>query len=225
MFLTFNVQLFLESIFDYCILISFLISIFWKIYSKTKKNYFIIPFTLFVIYCSEKYGGYLALLGKPNFMVYNFLGSYLIFVYNVVIVNHFLIKKNKTLFIYINIFLLAFAIMDLLLLQGRKQFHTIVYGISSIVIIINCIYYFYEKFVFPTLDNLLHDFSFWFVTACFFLYTAGFPVFCLNNIYYTKVAEPIWPIIGSINYIINIIFYLLVIIGFLCNFKIKKYSL
>lgn len=183
--------------------------------------FFLLLVLMVIILGVDKYALYLIEHSKQNYWLYNYYSVLETFFYTWLISTAFFQKKIKTISLQINILVFAISLINVIFFQGTKRFHTITFGIGSLQIIINCIYYFYQIFIFPAKEKLFKQPFFWFVTAILFQYVCGFPIFMLNNVYYTKVAQSIWPIIGIINDCINIIFQSLITIGFIC--KIKKF--
>ena len=180
-----------------------------------------LPFFLIYIYCIEQYGEYLANHSKHNVWLFNYSSVIETAYYMWVISKMYVQKKYFRIATVINATLVVTSLINIIIYQGETGFHTITFGISSIAVICYCIYYYYQLFIFPTVDTLQKQMSFWVVTAIMFDFTCGFPIFCLNNIYYNKVSEKIWPVILAFSDIVNIVFYSLFIIAFLC--KIKKF--
>lgn len=184
-------------------------------------SYFFIPFFHLGFFGVEKYGEYLVNHGHLNYWLFNYATTAQICFYTWFASSTYLEKKMYKKTLWINLFFVLIAIVNIVFFQGKKHFHTITYGLGSLIIIAACIYYYYELFLYPNDKKLFKQADFWVVTAILFFYVCGFPLFVLNNIYFTKVAMSIWPIIAAISDCINILFYSLFIVAFLC--KIKKY--
>ena len=198
-----------------------IIGLVFFIQNKKYSYFHTLPIFLIYIYVIEQYASYLKNHYKPNAWVYNYSSVVEVGYYMWLISKMYFQKKRFKIAIIINAILVVTSLINISFFQGKTGFHTITFGISSIIVICYCIYYYYQLFIFPTANTLQKQMSFWVVTAIMFDFTCGFPIFCLNNIYYNKVSEKIWPIIVYFNNIINIIFYSLFIIAFLC--KIKKF--
>ena len=215
----------LDQICIYSLLFSSLVGIIGVVLgSNYSKNVKLLPFFILYLFCIESFAGYLTNSNQQNAWLYN---------YSSIIENSFLIwlvssfykqkQKNKIARLSVIVFSIL-SLINILFFQGKNGFHTITFGIGSLFLIITCIYFFYELFLYPSQTHLITSSEFWIVTGILFSFTCGFPIFCLNNFYSNKISEEIWPIITITNYIINIIYYSIFSIAFLCNIKIKKYS-
>ena len=212
----------IRNIYLWVLLISSIIG-FRFIYQNRKFTYLhTLPFFLFYLYCVEKLGVYLSYHYKPNLWLFNYSSVIEICYYSWLICRMYFLKIIRH---RVNIFIIFYciiALINIIFYQGKNGFHSITFGIGSISIIVFCVYYFYQLLLFPTKYVLLKQPQFWICTALLFSFSCGFPLFCLNNFYGNAVSEKIWPIIMIVNNIINIIYYSLFTIGFLC--KIKKLS-
>jgi hypothetical protein len=180
---------------------------------------------LYLIYILliERIGIYLVTQKIHNAWLYNY-SSLLEFIYFIWLISKMYILKsnNKKLYILSTIYC-TMALINIIFFQGKKGFHSITYGLGSLILITVCIYYFYQLLLFPSTKKLTKQPQFWICTALLFYNCCSFPIFCLNNFYYSKVSEQIWPIISVTSNIINTVLYLLFIVAFLCNLNITKY--
>lgn len=189
--------------------------------NQNYSNYLCIPFFHLGFYGVEKYGEYLVNHNHLNYWLYNYASTAQICFYTWIVSITYLQKSIRKKIAIVNLAYFLLAMANIIFFQGKHHFHTITYGLGSLMVIAVCGYYYYELFVYPTDKKLFKQADFWIVTTVLFFYVCSFPLFVLNNIYFTKVAMAIWPIIAAISDCINIIFYLLFTIAFLC--KIKKY--
>lgn len=212
-------DLLLDKFFINALLFSFVLGLFYAIENKPKTFLHSLYLFLFFIFLVENYGQHLNNIYQPNYWVFNYSTSVEFLYYNFLLISFYYNKKFVTTFYIINISLALIFLVNIIFFQGKTGFHTITYGIGSLLIIANCIYYFYQLLHYPSLSKLHRQPQFWIVTALLFSYVASFPIFCLNNFYANEIAESIWPIIASINSAIYIIFYSLFSVAFLCKTK------
>lgn len=189
--------------------------------NQNYSNYLYIPLFHLGFYCVEQYGEYLVNHNHLNYWLYNYASTAQICFYTWIVSITYLQKSIRKKIAVVNLAYFLLAMANIIFFQGKHHFHTITYGLGSLMVIAVCGYYYYELFVYPTDKKLFKQADFWIVTTVLFFYVCSFPLFVLNNIYFTKVAMAIWPIIAAISDCINIIFYSLFTIAFLC--KIKKY--
>lgn len=213
----------LDNIYDWVLIVSCTLGFIYFLINRPFTYLHTLPFFILYIYSIEYYGGYLSNIGKYNLWLYNY-SSVVEFVFYMWVVGKMYLQKKTTATInIIAIIYTIVALVNIIFFQGKTGFHTLTFGLGSLLLISSCIYYFYQLLLFPEKDSLLQKIEFWICTAILFSFTCSFPIFCLNNIYYHKVAMAIWPIIFNISNIINIIFYSLFAVAFLCQIKIKKY--
>lgn len=201
--------------------LSVLVGFIYIVKKQTYSPYIFIPFFHLVFFCVEKYGEYLINHNHLNYWLFNYATTAQLSFYSWLVSSTYLQKPIYKKTLWVNLLFVLISLINIIFFQGKHHFHTITYGLGSLMTIAVCGYYYYELFVYPNDKKLFKQADFWIVTAVLFFYVCGFPVFVLNNIYFTKVAMSIWPIIAAISDCINILFYSLFIVAFLC--KIKKY--
>jgi hypothetical protein len=180
-----------------------------------------VPIFLLYLYGIETVGEYLTNHYKPNVWLYNY-SSVVEFAYYYWLVSKFFAnKKARKKVQLISIIYCTTALANIIFFQGKTGFHTITFGLGSLILISICIYYFYQLLLFPKTELLTKQIEFWICVAILFSFVCSFPIFCLNNFYSKKISESIWPTIDSISAFISIIFYSLFIVAFLCKIKFK----
>jgi hypothetical protein len=180
-----------------------------------------LPIFLLYIYGIETFGAYLSEQYKPNVWLYNY-SSVVEFAYYYWLVSKFFTqKKARKKAQLISIIYCTIALANIIFFQGKTGFHTITFGLGSLILISICIYYFYQLLLFPKTELLTKQIEFWISVAILFSFVCSFPIFCLINFYSAKISESIWPTIDFISAFINIIFYSLFIVAFLCKIKFK----
>ncbi len=211
----------LENIY-YFVLISAILSGFvFIIQNKCYGFLHTLPFFLVYTFILEEIGNYLSKHNQPNIWLFNY-SSIVEFVYYMWLVSKMYIEKKaiKTVHITSAIFSIL-TLLNIIYFQGKTAFVTITFGIGTLLLIGCCIYYFFQLLLFPNQVSLIKEPQFWVCSALLFFYSCSFPIFCLNSFYSDKISVQIWPIINRINYLINIVFYSLFIVAFLCKIKFK----
>ena len=209
----------------YFIAISFVASL--SVYFTSKKSYSYLklfpPFLLATI-IAEAMGSYLLSVNVNNLSLYNFFTVFE-FVFYLWIIN--LIISNKRMKKIIRAVLLVYtltAVVNIILIQKMKAFHTVTYALGCLLIVIFCFYYFLELFKFPKAVKLTNNPAFWISTALLFFYCCGFPLYGLIN-YLSSIPKLIINNFYSIIIILNCFLYTLFTIAFLCRIKIRNYTL
>ncbi len=194
-----------------------------QFFFQKKKTYLnTLSFFILYIFIIEKIGDYLSNNYKPNAWLFNYSSVIEISYYLWLIGKMFNNKKiYKTILVTISINA-TLSLLNIIFIQGKTGFHSITYGIGSLLLISACGYYFYQLLQFPKEVSLVKQMEFWICTAILFSFGCGFPIFCMNNFYAHKISESIWPIISALNEIINMVFYSLFIVAFLCKMDFRK---
>lgn len=132
-------------------------------------------------------------------------------------------KKAKKVIFYI---LLLFPVVDLVnifFIQGTTHFHTITYALGCLLIVLLCIYYFFELFQSPSSVNLLKQPAFWICSGLLFFYCCSFPIFGLSNLL-MRLPRVFMRNIKTIIILLNIFLYSMFTLAFLCRFRTMKSS-
>ncbi len=116
------------------------------------------------------------------------------------------------------------AVLNIVYIQKMQTFHTYTYVIGCLIIVIFCIYYFFELFRLPKSVKLKNNPSFWICSGLLFFYCCGFPLFGLINSW-GNISPLILRNFDAIVTILNIFLYSLFTIAFLCRIKVRKYTL
>ena len=180
-----------------------------------------LPFFLLYLYGIETLGGYLTNHYKPNVWLYNYSSVVEFAYYFWLISKMYIQKKARSRTQFMATIYCGIALANIIFFQGKNGFHTITFGLGSLLLISVCIYFFYQLLMFPKVELLTKQIEFWICVAILFSFVCSFPIFCLNNFYAKKISESIWPTIDILCAFINIIFYSLFIVGFLCKIKFK----
>ncbi len=113
------------------------------------------------------------------------------------------------------------CLVDIFLVHGLKTFHTYSYALSVLIIVYVCIYYYYQTFKEAQVDNLLKEPSFWVVTGLLVFYATSLSVAGVFNFISTLPKEMI-RLTRSIILFVNGIFYIILIIAFVCQINSRK---
>ncbi len=209
----------------YFIGISFLASL--TIFRKNipQEYYYLKLFSIFLglTLLAETYGVYQSYNNQPNLAFYNFFSVFEFCVYLwiiALIINKPIVKK----IIWASIVLYAIAaVINIYYIQKMKAFHSVTYAIGCLLIVISCIYYFFELFRLPKSVKLLNNPAFWICSGLLFFYCCGFPLFGMFN-YLSGISKLIIKNFRLIITILNCFLYSLFTIAYLC-IKTRKYIL
>lgn len=213
----------LVKICDWILIACILASIVYLFASKSLTYLNTLTIFLVYIFIVEYYGGYLSDHGKKNVWLYNYSSIVEMGYCSWLIAKMYSVKANARAANIFNVVIFIISFINIVFFQGKTQFHSITYGLYSLLLIWLCVYYFYQLLMFPAMELLTRKTEFWICTAILFSFSCGFPIFCLNNFYNHKISVQIWPLISTVNMVTGIMYYSLFIVGFLCNIKIKKY--
>ncbi|MGN6292174.1 MAG: hypothetical protein ACTHMV_05460 [Chitinophagaceae bacterium] len=214
----------MNPLFIYFIGISFLASLTVYFFSKPAALYLrLFPPFLLISLVVELSGMYYSRSGRANTLQYNFFSvfefCFYLFVLSQVISNA---KMKKAVWITTGLYALT-ATINILFIQGKDVFHTITYALGCLLIVIFCIYYFWELFRLPKSVKLQKNPAFWICSGLLFYFCCGFPLFGLIN-YLVSVSTLLRNNFFTIVTILNIFLYSLFTIGFLCRIRIRKYT-
>ena len=134
------------------------------------------------------------------------------------IINNLLIKKLCL------ISLIGFPIavvLNVFLIQGFNNFHTLTYSIGCLILIFLSIYYFFELFQTQHAISLAKEPGFWIACGMLFYYSVSFPLYVSVNLM-KDFPEAFGNVIGIICSLMNFILYSLFCIAFICKIQIRK---
>ena len=211
-------------IYIYFIAISFIASLSVYFTSKSTPVYLkLFPPFLLATLIAESLGSYLSSIRKSNVWLYNFF-SVLEFCFYLLVIS--LIINNRRIKKITRITLILYAVItvvNIIFIQKIKAFHTVTYAFGCLLIVIFCIYYFFELFKNPKSVKLKNNPAFWICSALLFFYCCGFPLFGLSN-FLNGISNLIIKNFYAIIIILNIFLYSLFTIAFLCRLKTRKYT-
>lgn len=161
---------------------------------------------------------------QNNLWLYNNYGAIEFWFYTWVVQQNLSRKKTKKIILGIATGLLAVYLLNNFFGQGVKGFSSITYCLSCIFLILSCFYYFYELFEKPSKTTLLRQSAFWLCTAFMFYFTCTFPIYGLANFIYNIIPQLIRNNIVIFIEILNVFFYSLLSIAFICQSVTRKSS-
>ena len=164
------------------------------------------------------------ILLKDNLWLYNNYGAIEFWFYTWVVQQNLSRKKAKKIILGIATGLLVVYLLNNFFGQGVKGFSSITYCLSCIFLILSCFYYFYELFEKPSKTTLLRQPAFWLCTAFMFYFTCTFPIYGLANFIYNIIPKLIRNNIVIFIEILNVFFYSLLSIAFICQSVTRKSS-
>ena len=214
----------MNPLFIYFIGLSFLASLTVYFIPRPAELYLrIFPPFLFITVGVELLGYYLTSIGKYNVYIYNFF-TVIEFCFYFFVLSQVVSRVKMKRIIKGTIVLYASAaFINIFFLQGTKMFHTVTYSIGCLLVVIFCIYYFWELFRLPKSVKLQKNPAFWICTGLLFFYCCGFPLYGFIN-YLVSISTLLRDNFFTIVTILNIFLYSLFTIGFLCRIRIRKYT-
>jgi hypothetical protein len=122
------------------------------------------------------------------------------------------------------VFLILYPVlflMNFLLVQHSSEFQSMTYALGCLLIVICCIYYFWELFQQKASVQLTRQPAFWICSGLLFYYACTFPLLGLINFVGSFPKIIIQNLFQILN-ILNVFLYLSFTIAFLCRLKIRK---
>jgi len=197
------------------------------VYFRKGRSYpylFYFPPILLITLAVEITGTYIASMGRPNLLLYNFFSIFWICYYLFMIslmIQSLTVKKLIRVAIAIY-FIIVFSKLVFIDKLQPLTFNTVPHSLGFLIIVIFSIYYFYELFRTPKYVNLTNNPAFWICTGLLFFCSCGFPLWGFINVW-AKMPLVIKSL-AAIIVILNLFLYSLFTIAFLC-IKSPKYTL
>ena len=216
-----NVLDFFDSIYFFAAIVSFVFSILLVI--KKNASIYLRAFSPFlaVDISVSLLTTYLANNHIHTIPIVNALSTFefcfYIWVFKCVIVNP-LIKR------ICSILLVAFpllVVINIFLIQGFNNFHSLTYSIGCLSIIFLSIYYFFELFQTQHAIRLAKEPGFWIVSGLLFYYSVSFPLYVSVNLM-KNFPVALGNVIGIVCSLMNFILYSLFCIAFICKIQIRR---
>ncbi len=130
-------------------------------------------------------------------------------------------KTAKRILLYCLIIYPAIFLINTLLIQGSVVFHSMTYALGCLLIVLSCIYYFWELFQQPDSVNLSRQPAFWISSGLLFYYACTFPFYGTTNLV-RALPKVILRNLLLIFVLLNILQYLSFTIAFLCRLRTRK---
>ncbi len=170
----------------------------------------------------EGYAFYLSYHNHTNLWLYHIFAfiEFCFYLYVVSCIIHNL--KARLLIKYILILYVCVAIIDIII-TPNNSFVTFAYTLGTLLIIVCCVYYFFELFHYPKPKNLAREPSFWICLGLLVFYCGTLPYFGMMTFISAvsqRVVKALWVLLD----IANIMMYTFFIIAFLCQLKTPKYT-
>ncbi|RYY62415.1 MAG: hypothetical protein EOO05_02925 [Chitinophagaceae bacterium] len=205
----------------YFIILNILVSL--KVYSTRNVDFpYLKTFPLFLLLTLgvEFLGNYLSSAGFHNVILYNLFSILGCCYFQWLISRMISSRKVKNL---IRVTIAGYIIISLanMYLFQTDGFLTVTYSLGCLLAVAECIYFFLELFRNPKAVNLISNPNFWICSAVLFWYSSTFPLYGYIN-YWSKISRLVVVNFESIVTILNIFFYSLFTIAFLCM-KPRKY--
>ena len=127
----------------------------------------------------------------------------------------------KKILLYCLIIYPAIFLVNTLLIQGSVVFHSMTYALGCLLIVLSCVYYFWELFQQPDSMNLSRQPVFWICSGLLFYYACTFPFYGTTNLV-SALPKVILKNLLLIFVLLNILQYLSFTIAFLCRLRNRK---
>jgi hypothetical protein len=202
-------------------LVAFLASltIFFQPGAERYMKYFSI--FLLVNFLLESAASYTALSHINNIFLNN-MESLLVISFELYLLREIVASpRAKRIFLYGFLLYPVVAIINIFLVQSSSNFHTMTYSLGSLLIVIACIYYFWELFQQKSSVDLVRQPGFWICSGLLFFYCCTLPVYGLTN-FIISLPIVVRQNLLTILTVINICLYLSFTIAYLCRLKIKR---
>ncbi len=129
--------------------------------------------------------------------------------------------KAKKVLLYCLIIYPAIFLINVMLIQGSVVFHSMTYALGCLLIVVSCVYYFWELFQQTYSVNLGRQPGFWICSGLLFFYTCTFPLYGATNLL-NRLPKVILANLLIILVLLNILLYLSFTIAFLCRLKTRN---
>ncbi len=187
---------------------------------KTRPTYTYLkslPFFLLLTLLVELIGRYYRLRSINNVWLFN--------IYTIIEFTYFtylLYCILKRTFVQRLIFFIPIlCLINVLFIQGINTFHTYSYAICVFIIVFLCIYFFYVTFKEVLIENLFKDSSFWLVAGLLIFFATSLSVLGVMN-FIAELPKQTINLTRNILLTVNGIFYLIIIIAFICQIDTRK---
>jgi hypothetical protein len=179
------------------------------------------PFFLFLTLLVESASLFGLIRGDANHAMYNFF-SVLEFTFYLFVVGEIIRNTRIKRLVRYTIWLYGLlALVNIIFYQKIYGFPSLTYMIGAFLIVVICIYYFFELFQISHSVTLVRQPAFWICSGLLFFYCCSFPIFASMNL--TKTLPPfIFRNFGVIVNILNVLLYSSFTIAFVCRLRTRK---
>lgn len=178
------------------------------------------PFFLLVTVAVELIAWRLAKNRQIVVWLYNIFSLVQFYFYLIILRNFIKNRIVRRIIVHVIWIYALMALSNLFLIQ-EKSFNSITFALGCLIIVIFCIYYFFELFQLPTSINLVREQAFWITSGLLFFHCCTFALFSLTNVL-NKLKPAVLQSLHSLLDMILIMFYLLFTIAFFCRIELKK---
>lgn len=176
-----------------------------------------VPFYLLFALLIELLGRYIRTQSINNVPVYNFFSIiqilYFSYCYYHIINRNYILK--------LMLILPSLCLLNMIFFQGFKSFHTYTFAVNVLCIVGFSVDYYYKIFKEAEVESLLKEADFWFVTGVLLYHTTSLSIIGILN-YIAALPPEIIQLTRKTLLTVNIIFYTILIIAFLCKPNTRK---
>lgn len=130
-------------------------------------------------------------------------------------------RRVKKILLYCLIIYPAIFLVNTLLVQGSVVFHSMTYALGCLLIVLSCVYYFFELFQQTYTVNLSRLPSFWICSGLLFYYACTFPFYGTTNLV-SALPKVILKNLLFVFVLLTVFQYLSFTIAFLCRSGKRK---
>lgn len=202
-------------VYFYFEILSFLASLLLFFQKGTPRYLKSYPFFLLVTVAVE-YAGLLLERNRGHvFWLYNIF-AVVTFAFNLNMLRNFIFSKKVRRIILHSIWIHAVLELANLFFIQVNAFNSITFALGCLLVVIFCIYYFFELFRLPRSINLVKEQAFWISCGLLFFHSCSFMFISLTNL----ILESHDGIFKTLNILLGLIiaaYYFLLTIGFVCR--------
>jgi len=180
-------------------------------------------FSLFLLanLITEGITAYKAWAGVHNLVLSNFVTAFDFAFYLYFFGQIVRSEKVKKIIQFLVILYPVLFLINIFFIQGMDTFHSMTWCLGCLLVIIFCIYYFWELFQQTQSINLSRQPSFWICCGLLFYNACTFPFYASTNFVYV-LPKVILRNLLFIFVLLNILLYLSFTIAFLCRLTNRK---
>lgn len=200
--------------------IAFLISLIIFLRQPAEKSLRYFSIFLLVNCLMETFLNMWAMHGR-NTLFTNNIWTVLVVSFDIWLLREIVYRRNaKKIFLFTLIAYPLCALVNIFFIQ-TGGFHTMTYCLGCLLIVVACVYYFWELFQLKHSVDLLRLPYFWICSGLLFFYSCTFPLYGLTQMM-ESLPKVILENLFAIFVFLNIFLYLSFTIAFLCRLKTRK---